>query len=117
MSVSDGVKNIESHEKQIADYILLEGVDLGVLTNGRTWDFYFAYKTHVPWQKRRFHSIELGSGVEVVGDFEKYLSKSRVLDGSAKKEAEEIVASRVDIPVLGLKPSSVKDRESRRIPG
>ena len=109
-------KNIENDEKQIADYILLEGVDLGVLTNGRTWNFYFAYKTHVPWQKRRFHSIELNSKVEVVDDFQKYLSKSRVLDGSAKKEAEKIVASRVDIPVLDLKPPSVKGRESRRIP-
>lgn len=88
---------LEEPQDQIARYIFQEGVDIGVITNGREWDFYFAYQTHVPWRNRRFCSIELSNQQEVVANFQKYLSKSRVIDGRAKTEAEKIVDKRIGI--------------------
>ncbi len=104
--------NIEMEEPQdqVARYIFQEGVDLGVITNGRRWDFYFAYKTHVPWRNRRFCVIELDNPQKAVADFQRYLSKSRVVDGSAKAEAEKIVAERTGIQ-WDPKPPSPEDRE------
>ena len=96
----------EKPQDQIARYIFQEGVDLGVITNGRRWDFYFAYKTHVPWRNRRFCSIELDNQQEVIANFQKYLSKSKVIDGSAKAEAEKIVAERTGIQWDPKPPSS-----------
>ena len=104
--------NIEMGEPQdqIARYIFQEGVDIGVATNGRKWDFYFAYKTHVPWRNRRFCSIELDNQQEAIANFQKYLSKSKVIDGSAKEAAEKIVAERTGIQ-WDPKPPSPEDRQ------
>ena len=101
---------MEKPQDQVARYIFQEGVDLGVATNGRKWDFYFAYKTHVPWRNRRFCAIELDNPQEAIADFQKYLSKSKVIDGSAKAEAEKIVAERTGIQ-WHPKPPSSEDRE------
>lgn len=105
-------ENIEAADPQdqIAHYIFQEGVDLGVITNGKTWDFYLAYKTHVPWRRRKFCSIELGFEPEVVANFQKYLSKTKVIDGSAKTEAEKVVAERTKIQ-WDPKLHSVKNSE------
>ena len=100
----------EEPQDQISRYIFQEGIDLGVTTNGRKWDFYFAYKTHVPWRNRRFCAIELDNQQETVANFQKYLSKSKVIDGSAKAEAEKIVAERIGIQ-WDPKPPSSEDRE------
>ena len=104
--------NIEAADPQdqIARYIFQEGVDLGIITNGKTWDFYLAYKTHVPWRKRKFCSIELGNEPETIANFQKYLSKPKVLDGSAKAEAERVVAERMSIQ-WDPKPPSSEDSE------
>ena len=101
---------MEQPQDQIARYIFQEGVDLGVVTNGRKWDFYFAYKTHVLWRNRRFCSIELDNLQEAVANFEKYLSKPKVIDGSAKVDAEMVVAERIGIQ-WDPKPFSSEDRE------
>ena len=101
---------LEEPQDQIARYIFQEGVDIGVITNGREWDFYFAYQTHVPWRNRRFCSIELSNQQEVVANFQKYLSKSRVIDGRAKTEAEKIVDKRIGIQ-WDPKPPASEDSE------
>ena len=100
----------EEPQDQISRYIFQEGVDLGIATNGRKWDFYFAYKTHVPWRNRRFCAIELENQQEAIANFQKYLSKSKVVDGSAKAAAENIVAERTGIQ-WDPKPPSSEDRE------
>ena len=97
------------HYEQLAGYIFQKGVDLGVLTNGKTWHFYFAYKTHVPWRNRKFCSIELDNRQDAIANFQKYLSKSKVIDGSAKAEAEKIVAERTGIQ-WDPKPPSPEDK-------
>ena len=101
---------MEGPQDQIARYIFQEGVDIGVATNGRKWDFYFAYKTHVPWRNRRFCPIELDNQQEAIANFQKYLSKSKVIDGNAKADAEKIVAERTGIQ-WDPKPPSSEDTE------
>ena len=76
---------------EIAPYVSQEESDFVVLTNGKTWDFYLPNLPDVPWETRRFCSIDLDNGNEAVSDFQKYLSKPCVVNGSAKKEAEAIV--------------------------
>ena len=88
---------MEEPQDQIARYIFQEGVDLGVITNGRRWDFYFAYKTHVPWRNRRFCAIELDNPQEAIANFEKYLSKSKVIDGKAQKRKQKRLLLNVQV--------------------
>ena len=101
----------EKPQDQIALYIFQEGVDLGVATNGRKWDFYLAYKTHVPWKNRKFCSIELNNQQETVANFQKYLSKVKVIDGSAKAEAEKNVPEYLLDTQLDAKPPPLEGSE------
>ena len=73
---------------EIAPYVSQEEVDFVVLTNGKTWDFYLPNLPDVPWETRRFCSIDLDNGNEAVSDFQKYLSKPCVVNGSAREAAE-----------------------------
>ena len=76
---------------ETALYASQEEVDFVVLTNGKTWDFYLPNLPDVPWETRRFCSIDLDNENEAVSDFQKYLSKPHVLDASAREAAEAIV--------------------------
>ena len=113
-------ENLEKpkHHEQLARYIFQKGVDLGVLTNGKTWSFYLAYKTDVPWGNRKFCSIELSEQKDAIVDFQKYLSKPNVINESAKAEAKKMVqtdAERANIQVKD-RTSSAEDLEPRRMP-
>lgn len=87
--------NIEKHQEQICLYAFMAGVDIAVITNGKIWDFYLPDKTtlpgriNVPWQDRIFCTIDLEVQQEAISDFQKYLTKSNVEQGTAKTEAEE----------------------------
>ena len=76
---------------ETALYASQEEVDFVVLTNGKTWHFYLPNLPDVPWETRRFCSIELNNKDEAVSDFQKYLSRPHVLDASAREAAEAIV--------------------------
>ena len=76
---------------ETALYASQEEVDFVVLTNGKTWHFYLPNLPDVPWETRRFCSINLDNENEAVSDFQKYLSKPHVLDASAREAAEAIV--------------------------
>lgn len=113
-------ENLEQlkHQEQLAGYIFQRGIDLGVLTNGKTWHFYFAYKTDVLWRDRKFCSIELNKQAEAVVDFQRYLSRHNVTNESAKVEAEKMVqtySERADIQIKDHTPTSVEDSGPRRI--
>ena len=86
----------DEHQNQLSTYVFQRGIDLAVLTNGKTWDFYLAYKTHVPWKERKFCSIDLEKQREAVSNFEKYLSKTNVIAGRAKAEAESVVQPHIE---------------------
>lgn len=38
-------EKIEKHQEQICQYAFLAGVEIGVITNGKLWDFYLPDKT------------------------------------------------------------------------
>ena len=76
---------------ETALYASQEEVDFVILTNGKTWDFYLPNLPDVPWETRRFCSIDLDNEDEAVSDFQKYLSKPHVQDASAREAAEAIV--------------------------
>ena len=76
---------------EIAPYVSQEESDFVVLTNGKTWDFYLPNLPDVPWETRRFCSIDLDNRDEAASDFQKYLSKPDVVNGIAKKAAKAIV--------------------------
>ena len=105
------------HHEQLAGYIFQKGVDLGILTNGKIWHFYLAYKTGVSWRNRKFCSIELGERKDTIVDFQKYLSKPNVINESAKAEAKKTVqtdAERANIQVKD-RTSSSEDLEPHRM--
>lgn len=113
----EDIEKSEYHE-QLAGYIFQRGVDLGVLTNGKTWHFYFAYKTDVLWRDRKFCSIELIKQEDAVSSFQKYLSKPSVTNENAKAEAEKMVqtyAERANIQMKDHTPASAEDLEPRGI--
>lgn len=76
---------------EIAPYVSQEESDFVVLTNGKTWLFYLPELLDVPWETRMFCSIDLDNRDEAASDFQKYLSKPYVVNGSAKEAAEAIV--------------------------
>ena len=101
-------EDLEKHREQLARYIFQKGVDLGVLTNGNTWDFYYAYKTDVPWDDRKFCTIKLNNQKDAVTHFQRFLSKRNVTNGKAKAAAEERVqpsSERADLSKPTYPPS------------
>ncbi len=86
---------IEKHQDQVCQYAFSAGVEIAVITNGRTWDFYLPAQTStpdrrvVPWRDRIFCSIDLEVQQEAISDFRKYLLKSNVEQGIAKTNAQE----------------------------
>ena len=51
-------ENLERHQQQLLEYCFQEGVNLAVLTNGRTWWLYLPLQAG-SWEQRRFLSIDL----------------------------------------------------------
>ena len=114
----ENIEGAEEHHQQLARYIFQRGVDLGILTNGKTWHFYLAYKTDVLWRDRKFCSIELNKQKDAIVDFQKYLSKPKVINESAKAEAEKIVqtyAERANIQIKASILDPTEESELRRI--
>ena len=86
---------IEKFQDQICRYAFQVGVEIAVITNGKIWDFYLPGQTStvdrrvIPWADRNFCTIDLEVENEAVSDFQKYLSKSNVEQGTAKANAQE----------------------------
>ena len=77
-------------DDEIAPYVSQEEVDFVVLTNGKTWLFYLP-DLDAPWETRRFCAIDLDNRDEAASNFQKYLSKPYVVNGSAREAAKAIV--------------------------
>ena len=88
-------ERIEKFQDQICRYAFQIGVEIAVITNGKIWDFYLPGQTStvdrrvIPWVDRNFCTIDLEVENEAVSDFQKYLSKSNVEQGTAKSNAQE----------------------------
>ena len=87
-------ENLERHQQQLLEYCFQEGVNLAVLTNGRTWWLYLPLQAG-SWEQRRFLSIDLEvQEPDIVGRrFLEYLAPERVSSGQAVRDAEALVES------------------------
>lgn len=77
-------------DKQLFRYCFEVGAPLAVLTDGRGWNFYLPSGRGQP-NERRFYSLQLDerSPAECAQILERYLSRERVLDLSAFRDASE----------------------------
>ena len=87
-------ENLERHQQQLLEYCFQEGVNLAVLTNGRTWWLYLPLQAG-SWEQRRFLTIDLeDQGPDIVERrFLEYLSPEMVGSGQAVGYAEALVES------------------------
>ena len=87
-------EDLDNHQKQLLDYSFQEGVALAILTNGISWWFYLPLKQGA-WNDRRFYTIDiLAQEEDVVGIFDRLLSRENVGSGKAVQHAESILERR-----------------------
>lgn len=81
-------------EGQLFEYARGKGVPLLVLTDGKQWDLYLAMAAGEP-RERRFESLDIvGDEVERTAEILlKYLEKTAVIQGKARRDAEERMES------------------------
>lgn len=81
-------EELDDHEEQLLRYAFEEGVELSILTNGKSWWFYLSSHTG-PWNERKFFAIDLEKQdvQEIAKNFAEFLSKEGVSTGSAIRRA------------------------------
>ena len=95
-------ENLERHQQQLLEYCFQEGVNLAVLTNGRTWWLYLPLQAG-SWEQRRFLTIdiEVQESDIVERRFLEYLSPEMVISGQAVRDAEALVKSQQRAEIIG----------------
>ena len=95
-------EKLERHQQQLLEYCFQEGVNMAVLTNGRTWWLYLPLQAG-SWQQRRFLIIDLEVQEPSVVErwFLEYLSPERVGSGQAVGDAEDLVESQQRAEIMG----------------
>ena len=94
--------DLTKHQSQLFDYCKAAKVNLGVLTNGRTWWFYL-HKRGQRWEQRRFleNDIRAEDVSRIENEFRECLSRDRFFASGKKKspavlDAEKILHERED---------------------
>jgi len=86
------ISNLEEIERQLRDYNRNNTALFSIITDGRTWRFYYS-QTGGEFSKKRFKTLDLLS--DAPEDLERtlrlFLSKSEIDSGNAKKEAEALL--------------------------
>lgn len=84
-------EDLERFQEQLLDYSFRQGVELAVLTNGKTWWFYLPTKKG-DWKTRKFYTIDIiqQDSQDVVQKFIDLLSRNSVQTGKALQHAESI---------------------------
>ena len=95
-------ENLERHQQQLLEYCFQEGVNLAVLTNGRTWWLYLPLQAG-SWDQRRFLTIDLEVQEPDIVErrFLAYLSPEMVGSGQAVRDAEALVESQQRAEIIG----------------
>ena len=95
-------ENLERHQQQLLEYCFQEGVELAVLTNGRTWWLYLPLQAG-SWEQRRFLTIDLEVQEPDIVErrFLEYLSPEMVRSGQAVRDAEALVESQQRAEIIG----------------
>ena len=104
---SPTVKLNDNHDYQLLNYCFQQAVDLGVLTNGRTWWLYLPMYAgpqgeSLRWSQKRFCEIDIIDQTidgkrqqsKISTAFERFLTKERVSSGDAVKAAKGIIDDR-----------------------
>ena len=101
-------EKLDKHQGQLLTYCVQQAVNLGVLTNGRTWWLYLPEHKgpqgeSLRWSQKRFSEIDIIDGI-IDGDrrpskiptaLEKYLAKEKVVSGEAIEAAKGIIDGRI----------------------
>lgn len=77
-----------NEKKQILNYADYQGVELAILTNGISWDFYLPHHKG-SWDKRKFYNIDIyrQDSDEIASKFYDFLEKNNVGNGKAIENA------------------------------
>lgn len=91
LEVKKAGEDLEGFQEQLLDYSFRQGVELAVLTNGKTWWFYLPTKKG-DWKARKFYTIDIiqQEPEDVAQRFIDLLSKNNVQTGKALQHAESI---------------------------
>jgi hypothetical protein len=91
LEVKKAGEDLEGFQEQLLDYSFRQGVELAVLTNGKTWSFYLPTKKG-DWKTRKFYTIDIieQEPPEIAQLFINLLSKNSVQSGEALQHAESI---------------------------
>jgi len=85
------VEDLEGHQEQLLRYSFEEGIELSVLTNGRSW---WLYLPTLPghWEQRKFYAIDLEKQEvqEITKNLRELLSKEAVSSSSALQRAKAL---------------------------
>ncbi|MBM4322458.1 MAG: hypothetical protein FJ115_02770 [Deltaproteobacteria bacterium] len=84
-------EDLERFQEQLLDYSFRQGVELAILTNGKTWWFYLPTKKG-DWKARKFYTIDIiqQDSQDVVQKFVDLLSRNNIQTGKAFQHAETI---------------------------
>lgn len=79
IEVKNGNEELEQHQQQLLEYAFKRGVELAVLTNGRSWWFYLP-AARGDWPQRKFFSIDITNQPEeeIATNFTQLLSRENV---------------------------------------
>lgn len=91
LEVKKAGEDLERFQEQLLDYSFCQGVELAVLTNGKTWWFYLPTKKG-DWKTRKFYTIDIiqQEPQDVVQRFIDLLSRNSIQTGKALQHAESI---------------------------
>lgn len=91
LEIKKAGEDLDRFQEQLLDYSFRQGVELAVLTNGKTWWFYLPTKKG-DWKTRKFYTIDIiqQEPQDVVQRFIDLLSRSSVQTGKALQHAESI---------------------------
>ena len=94
-------EDLENYQEQLLDYSFRQGVDLAILTNGKTWWLYLPMKKG-EWKTRKFYTIDIiqQEPNDVARKFIGLLSKAKVQTGEAFQHAESIYDGKLKKKVL-----------------
>lgn len=91
LEVKKAGEDLEGFQEQLLDYSFRQGVELAILTNGKTWWFYLPTKKG-DWKTRKFYTIDIiqQEPQDVAQRFTDLLSKNNVQTSKALQHAESI---------------------------
>ncbi len=83
--------DLDRHVEQVVKYAFAEGVDICVLTNGMEWRLYLPMQRGARFEERRFATLLTRQDPleQLRSDLEAFLSKTNLVDGTARQLAEE----------------------------